>query len=214
MLNKEVILLIKEHALKMIQYCDALLNEEDIMNSSSIAGKTKSIERLLLTCYRLNRTILPVASELNYNNSYAFSDEYEDAEMISITKDEISLRLPVLPHKTNDDNLFVELIHSLFFKAISDGIDIPQMRYYSIEFVHVYPSDFEKRLFLDNDNYNIRGVINAIAIHVGSSDSGLNCYHSHQTKLSDEHEMGTYITIKKRSPMDIFFHGFLSQKNA
>ena len=54
-------------------------------------------------------------------------------------------------------------------------------------------------LIREYDNNNVKGVINAIVLYVGSSDSGLNSWHQYQTILTDARPMGTYITIERRT---------------
>lgn len=205
MINRDAALKIKENSEQIIKIC-AKLQSETSQYQSSLPYQTKQIERLLLDSYCQNKNIQPFFLRSQNSAKHILSEDEinEIAEIISIDDDSIELRLPLLAHKRNGDKMILDILHTLFSTAISGGKSIPQMIHHTIDFTHVYPTKLSRHMVLDNDNYNIRGVINVITIYIGSSDSGLNSWQTHKTILSDDYKMGTYITIKRRNKNSLF----------
>lgn len=207
MVNADAVSNIMENAQKIINICNRLqpINLQ-YRTSVFVFEQTKLLERMLLVSYQKNKLIQPFYLRSQCIENHILSDENisEFGEIISMDDNTIQLRLPFLAHKRNGDKMITDIVHTIFAKAIAEGRHIPQMIHHTIDFTHIYPTDYKDYTLFDNDNYNIRGVINIIVIYIGSSDSGLNSWHTHKTILSDKYEMGTYITIRRRDKNSIF----------
>lgn len=193
------ILKVKEMAVQILKICDFLLLESSKSFPDKYFREVKKMERLIIDQYCTSKDVLPPSfvKQFGLKRTPGMS---QYIEIFHVRDDELYFRVPILPHKTSKEDLIIDIMHYVFQSILSDRGSIPAFLYHTIDFVHVYPTALGRsKSIVDHDNYNVRGVINIIVLYIQSSDSGLNSWHSHKTILSDQMQMGTYITIKKRT---------------
>lgn len=199
MFMQEALENLTENINKVFKLCKEL---KDIFEDGTVQSwydNTVEIEALLLDSFVKNKKLIPYENKaLGIVHSHDSYQEYVD--VLEVSKDCLHFRIPILNNKFGYKNriMFDELIMYVFATIIKSGAVIPRMKEHTIIFTHVLPTA-SKGHVPDNDNYDVRVIINDIAVFIGSSDNGVNSWQVHRTILSDEMEMGTYIKVVRRT---------------
>ncbi len=120
-----------------------------------------------------------------------------DSSFISAfaTDDMLAVKLPHLPVKAR-------IRSSVFQDLLRDKlslVNVPLIRDKLIHIVHIYPTAMSELRVPDNDNYDIKRLIDVISDYTGYGDSGVHCSLFMTTLLTDDVPDGSYVIVTPKS---------------
>ena len=159
--------------------------------------------------YHFLRSLIPLYTMLNecFNFTEALTSVAQESqnkvnsEMILIgcgrTEKSLFVKLPYLPKKLTKlwrSNLFRDdLVYWLNKLRTEHGM--PDIKRKTIYVIHLFNTKFPTKNIPDNDNYDIKVVVDTICDFIGNGDDALNCRFVMESIQSDEVIQGTYIVV-------------------
>ena len=110
---------------------------------------------------------------------------------VTSTEAEIIIHIPYMSHKCARQSTW----YISFLQKLLNSVNLPVFSKIVVRFLHVYPVGTDAKHTKDNDNYEVKQIIDLIAETLGINDYGANCSLLMETSITDFLLPGSYVVV-------------------